>query len=83
MVQKNFNSKFIAKIHFPTITKADKGNKFFFHTLFDNQLDHVLVNFDQTRMAKNDIQKFKLFDKKWLTIFWESVHVILKDVSVI
>ena len=40
------------------------------HILFYKYLDHVLVKIEQNRMVRN-IQIFKLFDKKWLTIFYK------------
>ena len=46
----------------------------------------MLVKFEQTRMVWT-IQNFELFDQKKkkktrLTIFWQSIDAILKDVSV-
>ena len=51
-----------------TIADADIGSLKSLHTLFDMYLDYKLVKFEQNRMFRN-IQNFKLFDKKWLTIF--------------
>ena len=65
------NDKFSAKIDFPTfyvtITGTDIGSLKSLHTLFDRYLDHMLVKFEQNRMIRN-VQNFKLFGKKWLTI---------------
>ena len=41
----------------------------------------MLVKFEQNRMVSN-YKNFKLFDKKWLTIFGQSVDAIFEDVSV-
>ena len=41
----------------------------------------MLVKFEQNRMVRT-IQNIELFDKKWLTIFWQSVDAILEDFSV-
>ena len=39
----------------------------------------ILVNSEQNCMVWT-MQSFELFDKKWLTIFWQSVDAILEDV---
>ena len=46
------------------IVDADMGSLKSFHTLFDKYLDHMLVKFEQNRMARS-VQIFVLFDKKW------------------
>ena len=61
-----------------TIADTDIGSLKSLHTLFDKYLDHMLVKFEQNRMVPT-IQKCELFDKKWLTLFWQSVEAILED----
>ena len=63
------------------IADADIGRLKSLNSLFDKYLDHMLVQFEQNRMVRT-VQNFELFDKKWLTIFWQCVDAILKDVSV-
>ena len=74
---KSFNGKFTAKIDFPigyfTFSDADIGSLKSLHTLFDKYLDHMLVEFEQNRMART-IQNFELFDKV-LTPFWMTFFV--------
>ena len=41
----------------------------------------MLSKFEQNRMVRT-IQNIELFDKKWLTIFLQSVDAILEEVSV-
>ena len=64
-----------------TIADADNGSLKSLHSLFDKYLDHMLVKFEQNRMVQT-IPIFKLFDKKMVNHFWQSVDTILKDVSV-
>ena len=45
---------------------------------FDKYLDHILVQFEQNRKARN-IQNLELFNKKWLTIFDKVLTPFLKD----
>ena len=74
VTRKSFNGKFTAKIDFPighfyvTITDADIGSLKSLHTLFDENLDLMLVKFEQNRMVWT-IQSFVLYDKKWLKFF--------------
>ena len=50
-------------------TDADIGSVKSLHTLFDKNLDHTLVNFNQNRMVRT-IQKLSFLTKqKWLIIF--------------
>ena len=60
-----------------TITKTDIGSLKFLLTLFDNQLDHVLMKFEKSRMVRN-IQNFEIFGKKLLTIFGKVLTPFLK-----
>ena len=56
-----------------TINKVYIGSLKFLHTLFDKQLDHVLVKFEQSLMVRN-LQNFEIFGKYDTT---------LKDVALI
>ena len=64
-----------------TITDADTESLKSLHTLFDKYLDYMLVKFEQNYMVRN-IQNFEVLKKKMVNHFWESVDVILEDVSV-
>ena len=59
---------FSDRAFYVTITDVDIGSPKSLHTLFDKYLDHMLVKFEQNRMIRN-VQNFKLFGKKRLTIF--------------
>ena len=54
---KSFNGEFTATIDFPTryfitIADTDIGSLKSLHTLFDKCLDHMLVEFEQSRMVQ-------------------------------
>ena len=66
--------------HRKTIADADIGSLKSLHTLFDKYLDHMLVKFEQNCMIRT-IQNLVLFDPKMVNNFWQSVDVILEDVS--
>ena len=71
VARKSLNGKFTAKsdrAFYVTIADADIGSLKSLHTLFDKNLDYMLMKFEQNHMIKT-IQNFVLFDKKWLTIF--------------
>ena len=73
-VGKTFCGKFTVEINFLIgffyiiIADPDVGSLKSLHTVFDKYLVHMLVKFEQNCMVQT-IQKFELFDKKWLTIF--------------
>ena len=73
VAHKSLNGKFLAKliflqgVFFLPLHDANIGSLKFLHTLFDKYLDPMLVKFEQKRVVQT-IQKFKLFDKKWLPI---------------
>ena len=66
VARKSFNGKFTAKIDFLIdilhIADADVKSLKSLHTLFDKDLDHMLVKFQQNRMVRT-IQIFELFDR--------------------
>ena len=83
--QKKKNKKrFSDQVFYVTISDADIESLKSLHTLFDNFLDHMLVEFEQNCMVQT-IQNCELFDKKKKMVnhFWQSVDAIFKDVSVI
>ena len=82
--RKSFNEKFTTKIDFSdrafhlTVTDPDIGSLKSLKTLFDNYLDHILLQFEQNRMVWN-IQTFGLFVQEIvINHFWESVDAIFK-----
>ena len=65
----NFLQKLISdRTFYVIITDADIESLKSFNTLSNMYLDHMLVKFEQSRMIRN-VQNFKRFGKKWLTIF--------------
>ena len=66
---------------FVTVSNTDFERLKSLHTLFDNYLNHMLVNFEQNRMVRT-IQNCELFDHKMLNHFWQSIDDILEDVPV-
>ena len=56
IAMKGFNGKFTTRIcdraFYVTITDADNGRQKSLHTLFDKYLNHMLVTFEQNRMAR-------------------------------
>ena len=69
VLMSNLLQKLISELAFyVTIADADIGSLKSYHTFFDKYLDHILIKFEQNRKVQT-IQKFVLFDKKWLTIF--------------
>ena len=41
------------RVFYVTITDTDIGSLKFFHTLFDNYLNHKMVKFEQNRVVRN------------------------------
>ena len=60
VLMANLLQKLIFDAFYVTITDTDNGSPKFFHTLFDNCLDHMLVKFEQNCMVGN-IQNFEVF----------------------
>ena len=87
VARKSFNGRFHCKNWFSdgtlyvTIADADIGSLKSLHTLFDENLDNMLVKFKQNCILRT-IQNFA-FWQKMVNNFWQSVDAILEDVSVI
>ena len=70
---------FSDRAFYVTIAYTDIGSLKSLYTLFDKYLDHMLVKFEQNRIVQT-IQILS-FLTKMVNHFWQSVDVILEDVS--